>query len=172
MTQPDHSFPLQLQRLNELDFDYADGEGIDFEPYRDFLSPEETTDWFRAWTGNNEADGTCFRIFGQDGTGGYAAFWITDPERALLDQPVVFLGSEGETGVIAEDFSSYLWLLAAGIGPFEAVAYSGSKGSPQEHFEAFAQEVSGQAKLEGAEVLKKAKARYTDFSSWVESLCR
>ncbi|WP_017725746.1 hypothetical protein [Acinetobacter baumannii] len=35
-------FPDLLKKLHQLDFDYADGDGIDFEPYQDFLSPEET----------------------------------------------------------------------------------------------------------------------------------
>ncbi|HFX7636876.1 TPA: SMI1/KNR4 family protein, partial [Acinetobacter baumannii] len=32
-------FPDLLKKLHQLDFDYADGDGIDFEPYQDFLSP-------------------------------------------------------------------------------------------------------------------------------------
>jgi hypothetical protein len=45
-------------------FDHDDGRGIDYEPYGDFLSAEETTEWFRAWTGNDEVDGDAFRIRG------------------------------------------------------------------------------------------------------------
>lgn len=63
-------------------------------------------------------DGACFRVFGQDGTGGYAAFWLVREGRGLVEQPVVFLGSEGETGVIARDLADFLWLLVeAGSGP-------------------------------------------------------
>jgi hypothetical protein len=29
-------------------FDYAGGDGVDFEPFAAFLSAEETTDWFQA----------------------------------------------------------------------------------------------------------------------------
>ncbi|MFF4453234.1 SMI1/KNR4 family protein [Streptomyces goshikiensis] len=102
-------------------FDYADGKtGGDFEPFPAFLSAAETTDWFQAWTGNSELDGNDFRVFGQDGTGGYAAIWLIRPGRPLAEQPVVFLGSEGETGVVARDLGDFLWLLADGFGPWEA----------------------------------------------------
>lgn len=75
------AFPEPLRKLHELEFDYADGEGIDFEPYSAFLSSSETNAWFKAWTGNNEVDGAEFRVFGQDGTGGYAAFWLVEPTK-------------------------------------------------------------------------------------------
>lgn len=72
-------------------------------------------------------DGVCFRVFGQDGTGGYAAFWLVREGRGLVEQPVVFLGSEGETGVIARDLADFLWLLAGGVGPWEAAAGYGAE---------------------------------------------
>ncbi|MFI8266555.1 hypothetical protein [Streptomyces sp. NPDC085665] len=76
-----------------------------------------STEWFRAWTGNRELIGDRFRVFGQDGTGGYAALWLIRPDRVLVEQPIVFLGSEGETGVVALDLGTFLWLLADGFGP-------------------------------------------------------
>lgn len=72
-------------------------------------------------------DGACFRVFGQDGTGGYAAFWLVREGRGLVEQPVVFLGSEGETGVIARDLADFLWLLVSGVGPWEAAAGYGAE---------------------------------------------
>lgn len=172
MAKPDQLFPPLFARLNNLEFDYADGKGIDFEPYREFLSADETTSWFRAWTGNEAADGSCFRIFGQDGTGGYAAFWLTDPDSHILEQPVVFLGSEGEKGVVASNFSSYLWLLASGVGPYEAVAYPTAEGSSHEQFLAFARENSTVGPMEVRAVLERARSKYPGFSDFVDSLCR
>lgn len=172
MQQTDQIFPEPLAKLNKLDLDYADGNGIDFEPYPEFLSAEETTSWFRAWTGNGAADGSSFRVFGQDGTGGYAAFWITQPDKNLLGQPIVFLGSEGETGVVASDFDAYLWLLASGIGPYEAVAYPDSDGTPNEQFLAFARENSSLEPIEAKTVLEQARGKYPDFADQIDSLCR
>ncbi|MFG3506984.1 hypothetical protein ACGF5F_15880 [Streptomyces sp. NPDC047821] len=59
-------------------------------------------------------------MFGRDGSGGHAAFWLTNPGRVIDDQPVVFLGSEGDAAVVARDLPDFLWLLAGGYGPLEA----------------------------------------------------
>ncbi len=117
MSTWDTTLPGLLSKLHELEFEYNDGEGIEFEPYEAFLSSDETSEWLKAWTGNLSVDGAQFRVFGQDATGGYAALWLVLPEKALEEQPVVFLGSEGERGVVAGNLDEYLWLLAAGIGP-------------------------------------------------------
>ncbi|MFC8125403.1 SMI1/KNR4 family protein [Streptomyces sp. NPDC057302] len=92
-------------------------DGVDFEPLGAFLPTDETTDWLRSWTGNRELEGDGFRVFVQDGTGGSVAFWLIRPDRALVEQPVIILGSEGETGVVARNLGAFLWLLADGFGP-------------------------------------------------------
>jgi hypothetical protein len=98
-----------------------DHEGHDFQALDEFASSEEGADWWTAWTGNEDAGVPPFRFFGQDGSGGQAGIWLRDPEAAIETQPVVFLGSEGELAVIARDLHDYLWLLANGVGPLEAV---------------------------------------------------
>jgi hypothetical protein len=168
----DTTLPSALRELHRLEFDYADGDGIDFEPYEAFLSSTETAKWFNAWTGNAEANGAEFRVFGQDGSGGYAAFWLVAPARTVLEQPVVFLGSEGEKGVVAVNFDDYLWLLASGIGPYEAVAYPGLNGKPNVSFKRFAQQHSSVAALLPPQIVAKASSAYPGFPSWIESLCR
>lgn len=164
------TFPDLLRRLNALGFDYD--EGFDFEPYQEFLSAEDTAAWFKAWTGNAEVDGSQFRVFGQDGTGGYAALWLVRPDEPLENQPVVFLGSEGEKGVVALGLDEYLWLLAAGRGPYEAIAYDGEEGIPHAQFTAFARENSKVAELPVSEVLARARAAYPDFAQRIDALCR
>jgi hypothetical protein len=42
----------------------------------------------------------------------------------------VFLGSEGEIGPIACDLADFLYLLAGGVGPYEAVEYGSTSGKP------------------------------------------
>ena len=42
MAQLDYRMPPVIAQLHQLKFDYASGEGIDFEPYHDFLSAAET----------------------------------------------------------------------------------------------------------------------------------
>lgn len=167
----DTSLPSPLAELHKLDFECVDGEGIELEPYSCFMSPINTWGWFRAWTGNDEVDGAEFRIFGDDGTGGYASFWIVD-SKGLLDQPIVFLGSEGETGVVAPNFDQYLWLLAGGIGPLEAVAYPDLEVKPRAQFEAFAQEHSSVREHTPQEVVGNARDAFPNFGKWIESLCK
>jgi hypothetical protein len=108
MSQVNETFPPLLAELHKLEFDYADGEGIDFEPYTEFLSAEDTKSWIQAWTGNNSLEGHEYRIFGQDGSGGYAALWCVRAEQAILEQPIVFFGSEGDLGIVASNFADYL----------------------------------------------------------------
>lgn len=172
MSTWDITLPGLLSKLHELEFEYDDGEGIEFEPYDSFLSSEETSEWFKAWTGNPSVDGAQLRVFGQDGTGGYAALWLAHPEKALEEQPVVFLGSEGEKGVVAVNLDEYLWLLAAGVGPYEAVAYPGLDRTPNEQFARLAREHSKVSELCAADVGARASAAYPSFSQMIDDLCR
>lgn len=168
----DQTFPPLLAALHQLEFDYASGQGIDFEPYQEFQSADDNAAWLRAWTGNPSVDGAEYRVFGQDGTGGYAALWVTDASRPLLEQPVVFFGSEGDLGVIATCFTEYLWLLAAGIGPMEAVAYgAGGTAQPQAELVAFAHAHGGAARTP-SEVMAAATAAYPSFVDDIRALCR
>lgn len=166
----DQTFPPALTALHKLDFDY--NKGIDFEPYDQFFPADENAEWFQAWTGNPDVNGAEYRIFGQDGTGGYAAFWIARDGASILDQPVVFFGSEGKVGVVAADFADYLWLLAGGIGPLEAVEYGSAEGNPNAAFTKFANEHGADAKKSAAEVLARAASEFPDFAQEIDSLCR
>jgi hypothetical protein len=94
--------------------------GFDLEPYPAFLSAQATDRSFGPISPECERPSDHFRIFGLEGAGGHVAFWLVRPGAALTDQPVVFLGSEGETVVVARDLSGLLWLLAQGYGPVEA----------------------------------------------------
>ena len=167
-----NSLPPALAEVNRQEFDYGSGEGVDFEPYSEFRSFEETQDWFRAWTGNPDVSGREFRVFGQDGTGGYAALWLARPEGELLEQPVVFLGSEGELGVVSADFTDFLHLLASGIGPCEAIA-NPERRTPQNLVfleMARARGASGQKTRQ--QVLARAASEFPGFQAWIASLCR
>ena len=164
--------PSVLASLHQIEFDYADGEGIDFEPYPKILDSQSTRDWFRAWTGNDIVTGEEFRVFGLDGTGGYAAFWLVRSNEAILEQPVIFLGSEGERGVVSRSFDEYLWLLAAGIGPMEAVEYGAAPTDAGDKFLSFAKTHSRIAKVAPEELLRLASEAFPDFSNWIDNLCR
>ncbi|MFF6789069.1 SMI1/KNR4 family protein [Streptomyces filamentosus] len=170
----DRQFPAGLAAALANPFDYAGGEGVDFEPFTAFLSAEETTDWFRSWTGNGELRGDDFRVFGQDGSGGYAAFWLVRTGLPLADQPVVFLGSEGETGVVARDLAAFLWLLADGFGPWEAAtSYEPDRAPrPNDELVALAERFAPDQRQPAATVIEQAAAEFPDFDDIVMGLCR
>jgi hypothetical protein len=174
-TMSERSMPLLMKKLHELKFDYARGNGFDFEPYPDFLSESETRDWIRTWTGNGDIDGGEFLVFGQDGTGGLAAFWNTCRGVSILDLPVVFLGSEGAAGVVARNFAEYLWLLANGVGPSEAVEQPNRAPAPDaltREFRRFAEAHAGVARHTAVEVLDAARREFPDFVARIKTMCR
>ncbi|MFD3570927.1 SMI1/KNR4 family protein [Streptomyces sp. NPDC058671] len=170
----DRRFPPGIAAAMAVRFEYEEGSGIDFEPFSAFLSAEETTDWFQAWTGNGELTGDDFRVFGQDGTGGYAAFWMVRPGRPVVEQPVVFLGSEGETGVVARDLGSFLWLLAAGYGPWEAATSYEPDWTPHPHPEltAIAERFAPSHRAPASRVREEAATEFPAFDGYVVDLCR
>jgi hypothetical protein len=161
-------FFAELVALHRLEFDYD--QGIDFEPYDEFLSAEETTDWLRAWTHDRAVSGDAYRIFGQDGTGGFAAFWLQRKGRPLREQPIVFFGSEGELGVIAGSFDDYLWLLAGGFGPYEAVGGADEKRAPNPAFLQFAERHSTAKRRPARKIVAEARAEFPRFEKDVRAL--
>ncbi|MET8981551.1 SMI1/KNR4 family protein [Streptomyces sp. NPDC004539] len=167
-------FPAPLAAALATPFEYDDGDGVDFMPFDAFLSAEETTEWFQAWTGNPEVDGDGFRVFGQDGTGGYAAFWLTHADRELAAQPVVFLGSEGETGVVARDLAEFLWVLADGLGPLEAVdAYeAGLDPRPNAELTAVAERFAPGHRESAPALVALAREAFPGFEEEITALCR
>ncbi|MCR9166054.1 MAG: SMI1/KNR4 family protein [Nannocystaceae bacterium] len=160
--------PAALQSLHEVEFDMDE---IDYEPFEAFFPAEENQSWIRAWTGNEALDGSEYRVFGQDGTGGYAMFWLVRDGQPVEAQPVVFFGSEGEVSVIASNLDDYMWLLAGGIGPLEATEYGADDAKPHEAFAAFAKEHAPAAEKSAAEVLEKARAEFPDFEQRVRGMC-
>ena len=168
----DQTLPPLLAELNAIDLDDADGNGIDFEPYQEFQSADDNASWIRAWTGNDELDGSEYRVFGQDGSGGYAALWVVRDGAGLEDQPVVFFGSEGELGVVARHLGDYLWLLAGGFGPAEAVAYPDSEREINMEIADVAARVAPQHEKSGKDVIAAAVAEFPDFEATIRAFCK
>ncbi|RLU90401.1 SMI1/KNR4 family protein [Streptomyces griseocarneus] len=174
----DRRFPAALSAVARVEFDYREGLGVDYEPYDHFNTAEEEAFWFRLWTGNMELAGDRLRVFGQDGSGGYVAFWIARPDAPLVEQPVVFFGSEGGVGVVARDLGRYLWLLAEGYGPLEALDLDDpeydSECEPVRNEEAarIAEEFAPGRGLPAEEIVREARREFPDFEEVIEGLCR
>lgn len=172
MMTTDRAMPEIIQQLHQIRVDYANGEGIDLEPFLEFLSEAETTNWLQAWTGNKQLDGSAYRVFAEDGTGGYAALWCVRPDRDILEQPIVFFGSEGDLGVVASNFSDYLWLLANGIGPLEAIVFGATeRRSSQPEFSAFARQHATGSERQPSEIISEAQAEFPNFADDIRALC-
>lgn len=171
MSDFDQTFPDLLTQLHEIDVDFDD-DNIDYEPYQEFLSAEDNASWMQAWTGNKSLNGSEYRIFGQDGTGGYVAFWIVRKKKPLLDQPIVFFGSEGEIGVIAKDFYDYIWLLAGGFGPYEAVESKRHKPKVHAGFTKFAEKNAKDRKRTPKDIIAAAKAEFPKFEADIRALSK
>lgn len=172
----DRQLPAALAAAMAVRLKCMGEDRVDFEPYELFLTADETTDWFRAWTGNAELNGDDFRVFGQDGTGGYAAFWLVRPGMELAKQPVVFLGSEGETGVVASDMDAFLWLLADGFGPWEAATSDEPEPdwAPQVNRDlaAIAERFAPGHRASAAAIIAQATDEFPDFDDTIMKLCR
>ncbi|MET8115413.1 SMI1/KNR4 family protein [Streptomyces prasinus] len=172
LTGDDRRLPPALADVARTGFDYDDGNGIDFEPYSVFCSAEETTGWLRQWTGNPELDGDAYRLFGQDGTGGLAALWYGRPGRPLAEQPVVFMGSEGQCGVVAGNLSDFLWMLADGYGPLEAVLFGVDASRPDAALTALAERHATTPRRPAHAILTEARAEFPTFAEDIAALCR
>ncbi|MEO1174271.1 MAG: SMI1/KNR4 family protein [Myxococcota bacterium] len=169
MKDYDRTFPPLLSELLDIEVDM---ETMEFEPYTQFAPAEENREWIRAWTGNQELNGEEYRFFGQDGTGGLVGFWLTETHECVLEQPVVFFGSEGEFRVLAVDFFDYLWILAGGLGPMEATEYGPASGNPVPSFETFARAHAPDAVKTPAAALEAASKKYPNFDRDFRALLR
>lgn len=154
-------------------FDYGAGEA-DYEPHSRYMTAEETTRWLRAWTGNNDLVGDEFRVIGEDGTGGYAAFWLVRTGRPVVEQPVVFFGSEGDLGAVSSDLGGFLWVLADGSGPFEAVDERERDRPSRPHAELveIAQRFAPQGCRSARSIIDAAQAEFAGFEGYILGLCR
>jgi len=169
----DRDFPEALSAVAEVIFDYGAGDA-DYEPHEHFLTAEETTSWIRAWTCNQVLDGGDYRVIGEDGTGGYAAFWLIRPGRSVSEQPVVFFGSEGDLGVVAPDLGGFLWVLADGSGPFEALDERERSRPSRPHAEltAVAERFAAGGRQPARTIIDAAQAEFPGFEDHVIGLCR
>jgi hypothetical protein len=179
MTQApeDLTLPTALAEVVEVGFEWEwdeetdEARGCDFEPYG-LEAPEKTAWWFRLWTGNEEADGREFRFFGATGAGDYAGFWLVRPGAPITEQPVVYIGSEGQRGVIARDLGDLLWLFADGFGPEEAFSDPGRETERNEAFQAIAERHAPGGRRPAAEIVAAARAEFPGFSAIIDALCR
>jgi hypothetical protein len=158
-------FPPELaEAWQVLEGDGADA--LDFVIYdarpAHFMAPLPKAD-------EHEAE---FYAFGADGSGSTVAFWLVH-DAPLAEQPVVFIGSEGDDNrPVAPNLPDFLALLAAGIGPREA-AYPDDEPSPApvpSVNDVLNKYYPGHPRRSPKQIVDDATAQYGDFAARIEEL--
>lgn len=91
---------------------------------------------------------------------------------SITEQPVVYLGSEGECGVIARDLGDLLRLFADGLGPAEAFSDPGRETQLNEAFQAIAEQHAPGRRGSAAEIVAGAREEFPGFSEFIKAMCR
>jgi hypothetical protein len=170
--------PIALAEVVEVGFTWEwdeeadDPLGCDFEPYSQFEAPDTTAWWFRLWTGNEDADSSKFRFFGATGAGDYVGFWLARPGMPIAEQPVIYIGSEGQCAVITRDLADLLWVFANGFGPGEAFSDPSRETQPDEEFHAIAERHAPGRRRSTAEIVAAARAEFPHFPEIIDAMCR
>lgn len=99
------------------------------------------------------------------------ALWLAKGAAPLLEQPVVFFGSEGELGLVASTVYDYLWVLAAGYGPLEALSPDNGR-EPNAQFLKVALAYARKQRRPAQKVLEDARRAYPAFVRDMQALCR
>jgi hypothetical protein len=72
---------------------------------------------------------------------------------------------------VARNFSDYLWLLAGGVGPAEAMLDLPPRAVANRVFAAFAKKHAQGGKKSRREILATAKSRFPDFAKTIAAQC-
>ena len=173
--------PPPLRAIMDARYD-DDGRGVDFEPYPELEPVAETGWWLRHWTGNPDVTGDEFRSFGHDGAGRYVCSWLIREGAELADQPVVYLGSEGDVAVLAADAWDALWFFAHGYGPHDVPSELEpgewhSRAEPDRVVRAHAELTQAAERLAPGrrrrveQIVAEAAAGLPHLGTWVDDLC-
>jgi hypothetical protein len=175
--------PPPLRAIMDARYDYDDGRGVDFEPYPALEPAAETGWWLRHWTADPDVTGEELRPFAQDGGGGYVCSWMIRPGAELVDQPVVYLGSDGDLAVLAGDAWDALWFFAHGFGPHDVPSEFEAgeryfRPDPQRAVRTHIELTRAASRLAPGrrrpveQIVADAPAGLPDLRAWVDDLCR
>ncbi|MBI2388499.1 MAG: hypothetical protein HYV09_02680 [Deltaproteobacteria bacterium] len=124
-----------------------------------------------AWFSDRAEPASQFFAFGRDGTGALFAIWRRGD--TLSDSPVVFLGNEGETIVLAGTPREFLGLLAYGVEDLGFTDWEEEPPQPEGDaravaLRAFLREKLGVEMLpRPADVVLRAREEHPDLESFV-----
>lgn len=161
--------PTIFAGLADADIEYAEFELVD---------PAESDSNLGAWLGALPKDGSRVTVFAQDGTGSLFGVWLRAGHADVETAPVVYLGSEGETAVLAKDPRTFIELLGSAVtfdghaGTFFSMDDDEDEGVAElrKRAASFAKRTLGLAKLRKPAVIKaEAEAAYPDLQAWVDA---
>lgn len=172
-----------LRAIMNARYDYDNGRGVAFEPYPELEPVAETGWWLRHWTGNPDMTGEEFRPFGQDGGGGYVCSWVVREGTDLVDQPVAYLGSDGDVAVLAADAWDALWFFAHGFGPhdvpgelepgeFSFTPEPDRIVQPHVELTLSADRLAPGRRRPVEQIVAEAAVDVPDLRAWIDELCR
>lgn len=124
------SYPDALTELHRLYVGRAwDVSVLDVEIFDRF---RDAVGWVSQWRRRPSPDAEDLRMFGREGAGGRLFLWLPTrdvmgvrPDTPLEQCRVVFLGSEGQTEVVAKTLGDFVVLLGHGFSPWQ-IQYFGT----------------------------------------------
>lgn len=161
----------------------ADAEVGAEHPEFELRDPGESEADIKAWLGGLPSDGSRLIVFAQDGTGSLFCLWLR-PEHDDVDRaPVVYLGSEGEVGVLARDPAAFLEFVASGLtydghnGEFfdpldsdDDEDFASEETARRAKVAAYVRRQTGKTELRHPkQVRAEAEAAFPKFAEWVEA---
>jgi hypothetical protein len=132
--------------------------------------PAYLRDWPRSWGLSGEA-ALQLHPFAHDGSGGLVCLWHYYGLKT--SPPVVFAGSEGEMGILANDLVEFLFLAAYGYDPHELnECMCLSDARPQEAIELvdwLSQRFGRPAFSDPFDAVRAARKAHPDFCRWIDN---
>lgn len=151
--------------------------GIEYAEF-ELGNPDESDSNLGSWLGALPKDGSRVVVFAQDGTGSLFGVWLRPEHADVETAPVIYLGSEGETAVLAKDPRAFIELLGSAMtfdghaGTFFSMDDDEDEeiGELRKRAASFAKRTLGLAKLRKPAVIKaEAEAAYPGLQAWVDA---
>ena len=144
---------------------------IDYEP--NYPSNKELSETFENWFGGNKwlQKGDSFVQFGQDGTGSLFLLWYYPLLK--IEPPVVFMGSEGESYLVAPKIDDFIRQLASGKLFYDSEWFDPELEEQLEldwhRLRSVVEAKLGRIELTPLQIQNRAIKLHPNFTAWVEA---
>ena len=143
---------------------------IEYEPY--YPSDEELIETIECWFGGTKwlENGDSFVQFGQDGTGSMFLLWFYPSLR--IDPPVVFMGSEGESCLVAPNINDFIRQIASGQFFFAGEWFEPEADEEEldwRRLKSIVEARLGKIEQNPSVISNRAAELHPDFEAWVEA---